>query len=345
MKKFVTAVLVALFCLFSVNPAWAVVDKPRDIYVADYADVLSADTEQYIIEKNKQLCDKTGAQIVIVTVDFLDGMEIEDYAYKIFNDWGIGDSGENNGLLLLLSIGDDDYWVMQGKGLEGVLSSGTLGDMLYDHLEPSFAIGDYDTGVRNVFDAFLNWYQNYYHVLLIDGNNQNHTAPIPDASSSDQYSDDDGIDLFWVIFISIILIILVLSLRKRNKDRKNKNNRNNRNDRYDPPYGGGGGGTTYQSGPRRSVYIPPTTTRPYGGSSSRNRTSGGNTSGKTSSGRSGGFGGWGGGSFGGGSSRGGGAGRSSGGFGGSFGGGSHSGGFGGGSFGGGGSRGGGAGRR
>ena len=96
--------------------AFAVVEAPAEIYVGDYANVLSEETERYIIEQNQALAGATGAQIVIVTVDFLDGMDIEDYAYTIFNDWGIGDAEKNNGLLLLLAIGEENYWAMQGKG-------------------------------------------------------------------------------------------------------------------------------------------------------------------------------------------------------------------------------------
>jgi uncharacterized protein len=142
--------------------AFAVVEAPAEIYVGDYANVLSEETERYIIEQNQALAGATGAQIVIVTVDFLDGMDIEDYAYTIFNDWGIGDAEKNNGLLLLLAIGEENYWAMQGKGLEGVLSSGLLGDYLWEYLEPDFAAGDYDAGVYKVFQAFLGWFQEYY---------------------------------------------------------------------------------------------------------------------------------------------------------------------------------------
>lgn len=307
MKRILTLLVTVLFCLSLTQPALAVVEKPADVYVGDYAVVLSAETKQYIIDANKELNQKTGAQITIVTVDFLDGTEIEDYAYRIFNDWGIGDAKKNNGLLLLLSIGDDDYWVMQGKGLEGVLSSGTLGDMLYDELEPDFAKGNYDAGVRKVFDAFLNWFEDYYHVA-INGSGQQSGGINREEESYDEDSFDDT--LFWVLLILIIItIILFISFNKRNKDRHNKNNRN-----YPP--GGGGSGYNRQPQPRRSVYIPPSTGRTH-------RSSGGFGSGTTN--RRGG-------SFGGGFSSGGGFGSSGG-----FGGGS--------SFGGGGSRGGGAGRR
>ena len=318
-NKVIAAVLLAVcFSLFfCCGSAWAVVDAPDSVYVGDYANVLTEETEQYIIAENRKLCEATGAQIVIVTVDFLDGMEIEDYAYTIFNDWGIGDAAYDNGLLLLLAIGEENYYAMQGEGLEGILSSGTLGDMLYDYLEPDFAVGNYDAGVRAVFDAFLTWYDDHAAYVGQNSQNVNENSSINNSASK----NDDGISLAVVIFVLIIIVILI-SMNNRRKDRKNKNNRR--------PPGGSSGGTYYdmdddnRRSTRRSIFVPtghmgmPRSSRQSGPSS-----------------------------FGGGSSRGGGAGRRTGSFGGGFGG--SSGGFGrggfGGGFGGGSSRGGGAGRR
>jgi len=318
-NKVIAAVLLAVcFSLFfCCGSAWAVVDAPDSVYVGDYANVLTEETEQYIIAENRKLCEATGAQIVIVTVDFLDGMEIEDYAYTIFNDWGIGDAACDNGLLLLLAIGEENYYAMQGEGLEGILSSGTLGDMLYDYLEPDFAVGNYDTGVRAVFDAFLTWYDDHAAYVGQNSQNGNENSSINNSASK----NDDGISLAVVIFVLIIIVILI-SMNNRRKDRKNKNNRR--------PPGGSGGGTYYdmdddnRRSTRRSIFVP----TGHMGTPRSSRQSGPS-------------------SFGGGSSRGGGAGRRTGSFGGGFGG--SSGGFGrggfGGGFGGGSSRGGGAGRR
>ena len=92
-------ICILLLCIWPCS-ALAVVEAPETVYVGDYAGVLTDATEQYIIAENQKLAEATGAQIVIVTVDFLDGMEIEDYAYTVFNTWGIGDKERNNGLLL-----------------------------------------------------------------------------------------------------------------------------------------------------------------------------------------------------------------------------------------------------
>ena len=98
--------LLALLVLLAVPAAALTVPEPSELfYVADYANVLENDTIDYMVERNDLLYDQTGAQIVVLTVDFLDGAEIEDYAYAVFNDWGIGSADKNNGVLLLLVIG------------------------------------------------------------------------------------------------------------------------------------------------------------------------------------------------------------------------------------------------
>lgn len=97
-KTNLSALLCALLCMALLTaPALAVVQAPENTYVGDYAGVLSDATEDYIMTQNETLTAATGGAIVVVTVDFLDGMEIDDYAYEIFNDWGIGDADADNG--------------------------------------------------------------------------------------------------------------------------------------------------------------------------------------------------------------------------------------------------------
>ena len=305
--------ILLLFLAWWPTAAWAVVDAPSAGYVGDYANVLTDETEQYIIEQSAKLDQATGAQIVVVTVDFLDGMTAEEYAYTIFNEWGIGDAEKDNGLLLLLAIGEEDYWAMQGKGLEGILSSGILGDYLYEYLEPDFAASDYDAGVKKVFDAFLAWFTDYYQ-LDTQGLT---TAPTNSAETKAVQKQNSRHTMAWIIVLFVVIVIII-SMNNRHRDR-------NRRNPPGPPSGPGpGSGSRRTVIPRvpRGVYIPPQNPAPKQSSKSSSKSSG--------------FGG-----FGGGSSRGGGAGRSSGGFGGSAG--RSSGSFKG--FGGGGSRGGGAGRR
>ena len=151
-SKILLALALAAALLTFSAPALAEVPSPMgDFYVLDQADVLSDETEGNIILNNDKLAEACGAQIVVVTIPTTGTTEIEDYAYKLFNTWGIGSAQKNNGLLVLLVIDDDDYYVLQGIGLENTLPSGTLGELNNQYLEPYFAKKDYDAGVRALF--------------------------------------------------------------------------------------------------------------------------------------------------------------------------------------------------
>ena len=147
----------------------------RFFYVYDEANVLSLTTEDHIISVNEKLDAACGAQIVVACVNTTGTADIADYAYKLFNKWEIGSAEKKNGVLLLLSIEEGDYYALQGKGLENLLSSGTLKLMLDDYLEPSFSAGDYDAGAKEMFDAVAKFLSEVYSVTLSELT----TAPAP----------------------------------------------------------------------------------------------------------------------------------------------------------------------
>ena len=153
--------LMMAFCL-AVPALAAYPDRPENQYVLDEAGVLSEETEQEIISQNQTLFQEEGAQIVVVAVDFLDGEDIADYAYSLFNIWGIGSQERNNGLLLLLAIGEDNYYAMAGYGIEDYFDGAKLQDMLNEYLKPDFAARDYDAGVEKFFQAALSEMESYY---------------------------------------------------------------------------------------------------------------------------------------------------------------------------------------
>lgn len=193
--------LCAVLLLAGFASAIEVVDPTEAFYVADYANILSEETENYIVSKNDSLYSLTGGQIVVVTIEFLGGQDIEEYARTLMNEWKIGSAEYNNGLLLLLVTGEANYWAVQGSGIEVSLTASLLGDYLNEYLEPQFVSGNYDTGVMNVFDAFLGWYDRFYSVNVGGGNEgavNNGNTGILDPSGTGGNgvapSDTDGVD-------------------------------------------------------------------------------------------------------------------------------------------------------
>lgn len=272
--KLVSMALLAVTIMFT-STAFAGIPQPSSsFYVADYSDVILQETEDYIVSKNAELEDLCGGQIVVVTVDFLDGMDIEDYCYKIFEEWKIGSSKENNGVLLLLAIGEEDYWCMQGKGLEKSLTSGEIGDMLWDYLEDDFAAGNYDAGVRSFFDAMYDRVGDIYD----------------DGSAAGTHNSDFSVVKIVVLAVVVIVILVAVASIGRGRTGRQRNYRRSRPPMPRPP-----------RRPRRSAgydYRPSRPSRPPRSHSSSRSSFSGRSSGGIGRG-------------GGGRSRGGGAGRRS----------------------------------
>lgn len=284
--------------------------------VADHADILSADTEDYINSVSTQLQEACGAQIGVYTLeDMIGNSTMEGVAYEVFNTWGLGDAEQDNGVLLLLApyeADGGDYYIMRGDGLESQLSYSTLNSILQDDLEPNWVKGDYDTGTQKAVSSIANRLCRIYGVSLSDNS----------AGASSVSYDRGGADLMqWILilFAVILVIALITNLMRPGGWGAPRRRRHGpiffvtppRRPRRPPPppppprgsYGGFGGyGGFGAPGPRPDGSRPGP--RPGGGFSSGPRPGG--------SRRSGGFGGSrpsGGFKAGGGSSRGGGVGR------------------------------------
>lgn len=161
------AICLIFFVLALITPASAKIPSPsRYFYAYDEANVLTLSTEDHIISVNEELSSKCGAQIVVACVKTTGGAEIADYAYKMFNQWKIGDKDRKNGVLVLLAVDDQDYYALQGKGLENLLSSGTLKLLLDQHLEPYFSTGAYDEGVLSIFDELVTFLAEIYSISV-----------------------------------------------------------------------------------------------------------------------------------------------------------------------------------
>ena len=98
--------LVLIFLFVVTLPAFSQSNYPSPteaFFVNDYASVLSESTEEKIYLLGKQLEEKTGAQIVLVTIDSLGGQSIEEYSIGLAMEWGIGQKDKDNGILMLYS--------------------------------------------------------------------------------------------------------------------------------------------------------------------------------------------------------------------------------------------------
>lgn len=90
---------------------------------------------------------KTGAQVAVLILPSLEGGEISDFASRLYEKWGIGQKGKDNGVLLLVALKDRKVRVEVGYGLEGILPDAKTGRILDRVVVPAFRKNRYAEGV------------------------------------------------------------------------------------------------------------------------------------------------------------------------------------------------------
>ena len=126
------------------------VPNPRQIdgtWVTDKAGILSNETETQLNQMIAQLERKNGTEIAVVTVpETAPAASPKEFTTKLFNYWGIGKKGKDNGVLLLISKGDRRVEIETGYGIEAILPDAKVGNIINTQITPRFKKGDFNGG-------------------------------------------------------------------------------------------------------------------------------------------------------------------------------------------------------
>ena len=115
--------------------------------VNDFAGVLDPAAEQELDTLLATLENDTTSEIAVVTVDSLDQIPVEEYAHRLFNEWGIGQRGKDNGVLILVAPSVREMRIEVGYGLEGVLPDGLAGQIIREQFVSAFREGNDQSGI------------------------------------------------------------------------------------------------------------------------------------------------------------------------------------------------------
>ena len=120
-------------------------------FVNDYVGFFTEDEITQMESYLKDFEKKTTTQIVIVTVKSLEGLTVDKYAYELFNTWGIGKAGKNNGVLLLISpektsSGNRPLRIEVGTGLENTITDAVASQILKETIVPYLNKGEFGKG-------------------------------------------------------------------------------------------------------------------------------------------------------------------------------------------------------
>ena len=116
-------------------------------WVTDMAGVLSPEHKARLNRLISDLERDTGAEVAVVILRRTQGATPKEYATELFNRWGVGKREADNGVLMLVALGDRRVEIETGYGMEAILPDAVAGEILDTAVVPRFRAGDIAGGV------------------------------------------------------------------------------------------------------------------------------------------------------------------------------------------------------
>ena len=186
-----------------------VLEKPAQReYIVDTAGMVTVEDRQRITKIGEDLRTQTKAEIVVVTIDTLEGRDIETYANELFRRWGLGDEKLNNGVLLLIVKADRKFRIEVGYGLEGEITDGRAGEIL-DKMKPYFRDEKYSEGVLNAYQKLAAYA--YRAAGVAPGADVSETLEEASANEEEKPSILMNVLIFFLAIVGMILLGVILN--------------------------------------------------------------------------------------------------------------------------------------
>lgn len=144
-----------------------VVEATNEFYVNDFANILSEDQEQQMMDAAVELNDEyDGIQVVVTTVESLEdtvvehpssvnleNLDIEQISYAMFSQYGIGK--DDMGILILFSSGDREIRIETGNKMQTYITDSKSGDLIDEYAMDYFIDDDFAEGLVSLQDAVI----------------------------------------------------------------------------------------------------------------------------------------------------------------------------------------------
>jgi len=216
MLKYYSFKFLALFLFISGSVVAQTAYKINDIpdpknsgggWVSNPDGILSPDDVANINSTISDFEKTTNVQVAVVIVkDFDHNKEDFDFAYELFNTWGIGQKTSNNGLLLFISKDRRKYRFITGTGTEGVLPDVKLKHIAEQNLLPAFRQNDFGAGIIKTLDAI--------GVIILNPGNKSELNQF-----FTQRNESNNLEKVWIP-VSVIILAFFFIFKFVNKQAK-----------------------------------------------------------------------------------------------------------------------------
>jgi uncharacterized protein len=130
--------------------------------VTDFTNTLSPSEKQQLESKLVAFSDTSSTQIAVVMLKSVGDYDINDYAQKLGRAWGVGQKGKNNGIVILVAMGDRKVSIQTGYGVEGALPDIITHQIIERDIKPNFKAGNYFAGLDAGTDDVIKYVRGEY---------------------------------------------------------------------------------------------------------------------------------------------------------------------------------------
>ena len=159
-------------------------EQGQDYYVSNPDGILADTTVTWLNGCAERLEKETEVELCIVALESIGDAEAFDFAYELFQRWGIGKKGKNTGVLVLFALESHDLRIMTGTGIEGILTDAKCSQIMHDEMFPAFRAGDYDAGLCLGALAI--------YEVCTDGEAPEELLTIQSVTNRGKYAEGDG---------------------------------------------------------------------------------------------------------------------------------------------------------
>jgi uncharacterized protein len=185
--------LIFIFTPFSFAQSSDVSYPVASGYVVDQSGIIDSAARSRIEGWIHELKQKTATEVAVVTVDSTGPLSIEEYAVNLFQRFGIGQKGKDNGVLLLVAYKDRHMRIEVGYGLEGAITDAYSSQIINTIMAPEFKEGHSSDGIEKGTAAIVTLIAKEYNITL---------TGVPQPVYQDQ-----GSSSFWVLLLIICIFI------------------------------------------------------------------------------------------------------------------------------------------
>lgn len=169
--------------------------KPNTL-VTDFTNTLSDAEQQQLEHKLVAFDDSTSTQIAVVIMKSVGSYDINDYAQRLGRAWGIGQKGKNNGVVVLVAIGDRKVSIQTGYGVEAALPDIVTHEIIQNDILPNFKAGNYYAGLDAGTNDIIKYVKGEYK-------SPKKPEPVKNVGGS--------------VFILVIIVVVILIIIFRNR--------------------------------------------------------------------------------------------------------------------------------